>query len=454
MNELIEKVLQNLSAYSGAVSLIAALGAAMAYAIAYVRTKMYRTKYEKRKDLQNQFNATVLNLSQPNETSKLAASVMLRRFFSTKVDKEKFREETIRVISSLLKNIPRGVYQKTLGDGLAFAGNLNYADLQRTNLQDIYLGVKNKSKGTDEKKAAEEKRLQVLQGKEQQPSNLKDEDNEYSCTCDDNWKISMDFTDMFESDLSEALLENIKGYGAIFYGSIMINTVIKNCEFINANFVNVDMMNAKFKNVILTGANFSGAKNLPDNLKEFLDENGVFQDKGDSNKKGFTSIKSCGQKNQTVFFSMPGSMSKSGEYITLRYKELIERMGYNSIYYIKSLHPEKGQISEIRNDINQSVGVIVFGLKQIEITSGKLRPESKNEEDISNLFLPTPWNDLEVGMAMMKDLPILLVKDDGINMGVFDNVINESKLKTISTNVEINSIPNVKAFKEWSKMLE
>ena len=56
------------------------------------------------------------------------------------LDPVPFRQETINVISSMLKIHPTGIYQKTLGDGLAYAGNLNYADLQRTNMQDLYLG--------------------------------------------------------------------------------------------------------------------------------------------------------------------------------------------------------------------------------------------------------------------------------------------------------------------------
>lgn len=454
MSELFDGVLKNLSAYSGAVSLIAALGAALAYAIAYVYTKVYRTKYEKRKDLQKQFNVTVLNLSQSNETSKLAAAVMLRRFFSAKVDTEKFREETIRVISSLLKILPRGIYQKTLGDGLAFAENLNYADLQRTNLQDLYLGVKNKSKGANEKKAAEDRRLQILQGVTELTDNIQDDSNDFLCSCDDNWKITMDFTDMFESDLSEALLENIKGYGTIFYGAIMNNTVIKNCEFTEANFINVDLLNVKFKNVILTGSNFSGAKNLPDDLKEYLDNDNIFIDKDDSNRKGFTSKKLPNQNSRKIFFSIPRSLSKSDEYLTLHYKKLMIDLGYTPIYYTNSPYPQIGQISKIRKEINTSAGVIAFGLKQIAITSGKLRPESNNEEDVSNFFLPTPWNDIEVGMAMMIDLPVLMVKDDNINVGVFDQVIKEKKMKTISTSIDLNDIPNNSAFIEWREMLE
>lgn len=38
--------------------------------------------------------------------------------------------------------VPTGVFQKTLADGLAYGHDLSKADLQKTNLQDAYIGSK------------------------------------------------------------------------------------------------------------------------------------------------------------------------------------------------------------------------------------------------------------------------------------------------------------------------
>ena len=446
----------NLASYAGLIGLLGA-------AIAYIFSKLYRTKFDKRRDWQNQFNETVTRLSSFNETSQLAAAVMLRRYFKAQVDRVRFCDETIRVIASLLRILPLGVFQKTLGDGLAFAENLNYADLQRTNLQDLYLGVKNMTDDEQEKEKAKLKHEEELRNyklnpkgyaEEEKKEEDKKQEEKKSDSIGDNWKLSMDFTDMFEANLSLTLMENIRGFGTIFYGAIMNNTQIKHCEFINCDFRGVDLMHAKFQNVKLSGSNFSGAKNLPQGLEKYLDEKGIYHEAPENEKCGFTSEKASAKDIKKVFFSMPGSLSKSDEYLTLHFKELMDKLGYKPVYYTRDHYPKSSQLSRIRREIDNSVGVIAFGLKQIQIDKGVARPELPMETNLSGHWLPTPWNDIEVGMAVMKELPVLLVKDDDIDIGVFDKMISEYKVRSISSSVDIKQIINDESFKKWLKMLE
>ena len=449
---IVSDFLNGVAAYAGLIGLLGA-------AIAYFFSKLYRTKFEKRRDWQNQFNKTVTRLASSNETSQLAAAVMLRRFFKAQIDREKFSDETIRVIASLLRILPMGVFQKTLGDGLAFAENLNYADLQRTNLQDLYLGVKNMTDDKQEKEKAkhehekELKNYRLKHNDKPEQEEDKKQDKEKCDSTDDNWKLSLDFTDMFEADLSLTLMENIKGFGTIFYGAIMNHTKIKNCEFINCNFRGVDLMHAEFQNVKLAGSDFSGAKNLPQGLEKYLDEKGVYHEAPELEQSGFTSEKSSSRKNKNIFFSMPGSLSKSDEYLTLHYKELLNQLGFKPVYYTRDHYPKSSQLSKIRREIDNSIGVIAFGLKQIQIDQGVARPQLPMETDLSGHWLPTPWNDIEVGMAVMKELPILLVKDNDIDIGVFDKIISEHMVKSISSSIDIKQIKNDDSFKNWLKML-
>ena len=46
-----------------------------------------------------------------------------------------------------------------------------------------------------------------------------------------------------------------------------------------------------------------------------------------------------------------------------------------------------------------------------------------------------------------------MVKDDDINTGVFDQVIKENKMKTISTSIDIKDISNNSTYIEWKNML-
>lgn len=367
--------------------------------VAYVIIEMATHKKEKAEIL-NSFSETVKQLASENTESQLSAAILLRRYINVELGfRGKFLyNETINVISSLLRTIPTGIYQKTLGDGLAYADDLSEKDLQKTNLQDLYLGNKTR-------------------------------------------KIKMNRTDMYMADLSYALLQNIEGNGTIFYNAILLCSVIKDCDFTNANFTGADLTNVRFKNVILKGACFTNASNVPQEILAEL-KDGIYMGERPVTTNLRESVK-------TIFFSMPRVMTKPDEIITKEYKRLLESRGYDVIYYIKDDYPKYGQFNKVRESIMRSSGVIAFGFRQLNILNGILRPNTKNEMDLSSKWLPTPWNDIEVGMALMTGLPILLVHDKDITQGVFDVNLNECFVGKISTDIDTRRIEKNPAFEDW-----
>ena len=405
------------------------IGVVLAGVILYVITKVVRTDNQKRQDTQEQFNKVVEQLAKDNETAQLSAAIILRRFFNAIIDKDRFRMETINVISSMLKIHPTGIYQKTLGDGLAYAINLNYADLQRTNMQDLYLGKKNEKDDAQEKKGIKSK-----------------SDN------DDSWKITMDFTDMYGANLSYALVENVVGFGTVFNSAILHHTNIKNCTFRKADFKYADLTNVYFENVKLEGSNFKGTVGIPEEMIEHLE----WTDKGtkdeayiykDADRFSMDKTKKKGGGHKKVFFSMPGTLTTSEEALILFYQKVLENKGIEVKYYKRDHYPKDSQLTKVKQAIGQSNAMIAFGLKQIEIKSGRLNPDKKDYQE--DLWLPTPWNEIEVGMGVMANLPILLVRDDKIEIGVFDKVISEYKIKTLSSAIPLKNIEVNEEFNKW-----
>ena len=405
------------------------IGVVLAGVILYVITKVVRTGNQKRQDTQEQFNRVVEQLAKDNETAQLSAAIILRRFFNAIIDKDRFRMETINVISSMLKIHPTGIYQKTLGDGLAYAKNLNYADLQRTNMQDLYLGKKNEKDDAKEKKGIKPK-----------------SDN------DDSWKITMDFTDMYGANLSYALVENVVGFGTVFNSAILHHTNIKNCTLRRADFKYSDLTNVYFENVKLEGSNFKGAVGIPEEMLEHLewtdkgtkDEAYVYKDAG---RFSMDKTKKRGGGHKVVFFSMPGTLTASDEALILFYQKVLEDKGIDVKCYKRDHYPKDSQLTKVKQTIGQSDAMIAFGLKQIEIKSGRLNPAKKDYQE--DLWLPTPWNEIEVGMGVMANLPILLVRDDKVEIGVFDKVISEYKIKSLSSATPLADIEKNDEFVKW-----
>ena len=396
----------NFSEAAGIIAVITVVSAIVVGVLKFIINDIYdfKNSNKRKEESKNSLTSIISNLSSSENTSKLSAAIMLRRFMNTKISHEfpYLQTESINVIASMLKVLPTGVFQKTLADGLAYAVNLSNVDLQRTNLQDTYLGRK------------------------------------------DGTNILMDNTDLFLSDLSYALIEHVDGK-AIFYRSILFCSQIKNCDFSGATFREADLTNTCFKNVILKDADFTGAINIPEAIEKELvlsDGKSIYPHEEPVSAKHSTLDKS-------IFFSMPSVMSKENELLTKDYKAYLEGLGYNVIYYIKDNYPSFGQLNRIREKILASSAMVAFGFKQTNIHDATFRPQTNNEEKWNDKWLATPWNEIEVGMGLMKGMPILLVKDPHIDMGIFDSNLSECFVANVSTDDDSRKLAQNKEVVKW-----
>lgn len=358
-----------------------------------------KSNKRKREEANESFDRIVENLSSDNPAAQLSSAVLLRRFFTLKIGRANYlHKETVNVISSILRTLPTGVYQKTLADGLAYATDLTEADLQRTNLQNVYLGSK-------------------------------------------SYRLKLYSTDLFMANLTYGLIDNVDATEIILYNSLLYGTIIKNSNFSKANFVGADLTNARFRNVTLFEANFSRATNIPAEIEESL-VNGIYP-----HDKPVTTNNAKGEK--AVFFSMPGNMSKSDEVNVMAFRQHLIKLGYEVIYYNRDTYPRFGQLSQIKSAIEKCAAMIAFGTKQIFIKEGVSRPGMNDERAILNGWLSTPWNEIEVGMATMIGIPVLLVKDEDIYDGIFDDVLSESFIFTLPSTTDIKELDRNQVFTEW-----
>ncbi|MBQ2808491.1 MAG: pentapeptide repeat-containing protein [Bacteroidaceae bacterium] len=385
----------------------------------YVKWKGIKSNRTLRDEYMRSFEQTLTNLSSDNITARLTSAVMLRRFFyidEMSSGNDFLKEETINVISSLLRTLPCNVFQKTVGDSLAYAKDLTKADLQKTNLQDVDLEGKN---GT----------------------------------------LIMRNCDLFMADLSHALIKNIDAEGAYFYHSILLKTSFKDSNLKNADFRCADLTNCKFERCDLYMANFDGAVNIPEEIEKEIQYH--TDEKGNTSRrymkqlvkdvKGTTKESAAINEKQKacIFFSIPGCCNIEDNATILSYKRMIEELGYETFYYTRDQYPQFGQLNKIRLEVMKSAGMIVFGLKQLKIEKGTFRPGTKEENELNMKWVHTPWNELEVGMGIMKGLPILLVKDDEIDSGIFDRHLSECFMATISSKEHAEDVKMSKDFNRW-----
>ena len=89
-------------------------------------------------------------------------------------------------------------------------------------------------------------------------------------------KVVMRNTDFFQANLSNASLKNSDFSNAIFYQATLHNTVFNGTYLHGASFDESDLLGATFNGAKLYGASFRDAINVPIEIKEKLDVQGVY----------------------------------------------------------------------------------------------------------------------------------------------------------------------------------
>ncbi|MCC8439539.1 hypothetical protein CRI85_04165 [Leuconostoc pseudomesenteroides] len=78
-------------------------------------------------------------------------------------------------------------------------------------------------------------------------------------------------------------------------------------------------------------------------------------------------------------------------------------------------------VKKINDEIKKSDGAIIFGIPQIKINDAMYKPKTPNESLISDVCLSTPWNQIEAAIAYAHDIPMMIICDNGIQDGFFEN---------------------------------
>lgn len=105
----------------------------------------------------------------------------------------------------------------------------------------------------------------------------------------------------------------------------------------------------------------------------------------------------------------------------------------------------------VRRLMESCHGAIVLGLAQLSVTSGVSKPGTEDEQRVRSIRLPTPWNQLEAGIAFALDLPLLIVHEVNVAAdGIFDPQIGDRFVhKTDLSSTWLDSDEFTQPFEEW-----
>lgn len=358
-------------------SLVELLGALGAVGGVIFGAYKYLTGRDRQMAIRDAFQNVISDLSSSSDVKRQAAAILLRRFMDPQTELGQagtpYAGEAISVIAAILRTEKTGEFQKLLADGLRSAPSLEGADLQRTNLQNAYLGPRG------------------------------------------NVRPNLRGADFYRADLSSASLKGAMASRAVFYQACLHNTTLRDADLSRANFFEADLLGANFNNAILTDADLGGARNVPEDLRQHVGANGKYA--GPKPYKA-ASVASAGKSPQ-VFLSKPGVLSAAQATLVSELTRLLAAEAIGVATLERSAYSGFGGGAQVRRVLSGCSGAIVLGFRQLEVASGQWRSGTEEAAAVEGIALPTAWNHIEAGMATMAGLPLLCIREEGVSGGLF-----------------------------------
>ena len=358
------------AAIGSVVSIAAAVIGAL---VAILGALGYQNRRARMSSIRTVFSEVVTSLASNETRQQLAAAVLLRRFFDSTSElgvrdlrgrtRLPYAEEALSVMAAVLRGLPAGDLQKLLADGLAYAPTLEGADLQRTNLQGAYLSGR-WSDGTLER------------------------------------------ADFYRADLSGGSLKGARARNAVFYQARARGTVFRDADLRGANFFEADLTGATFRDALLGGASFASARGVPPELEPCLDPT-----------RRYTSAAPAPgpppkvARPMAVFISLPSSRRPAQSAAYARLEALLRHEGLAIERLPPIDYPPSDALSEIYRRISGCAGAVVFGMCLDPAAADAASPGV------------TPWSHVEAGIAYGCNVPLLIVREPGVNAGVFADAV-------------------------------
>lgn len=123
---------------------------------------------------------------------------------------------------------------------------------------------------------------------------------------------------------------------------------------------------------------------------------------------------------RSIFLSRPSTVTPDQEKFLKRLDRILTERNLTARTVGQTDYPNEAPIGKVRSVMLDCHGAIIVGLKQIHIVSGLMKPGTPKESAYNDVFLPTAWNNLEAGIAFALGRPLLILREPGVEGGVFD----------------------------------
>ena len=410
-----------MNAGTGLVTLLTAAAGLLAAVLGVLQYFKYRTRRDRIAAIGGAFEAVVEALASDDEVKRMAAAIRLRRFFDRDAElamggwrwpwstgNERaglpYATDAVNVIAAILREQRPGNFQKLLADALTMAPAfaLAEADLQRANLQDAYLaGVD--LPGADFYRAdltrASFKRAKLEKAQFYEARLARTKLVKAQLGKANFFGADLSMADLSGADLTGAEFTETRARGASFAGAELAGADFSGADLREADFAGADLKGASFEGARLAGARFEGASNVPAGARTG----------GGGDWAGA----------RRVFLSRPAVLTIEQRLLVDRVAHALEQNGADLVRLDRTDYPVSGSLEEVRRRMSGCAGLVVVGLAQLVVAEGTLRPGTQEQAEVRGARLASPWHQLEAGMAIAMQLPVLVLDDQLSDAGIF-----------------------------------
>jgi hypothetical protein len=118
-----------------------------------------------------------------------------------------------------------------------------------------------------------------------------------------------------------------------------------------------------------------------------------------------------------VFISKPTVLTPGQESAFRNWIARLSGLGFESTA-LEREHYAPAPWTQLRDVLLSVDGMLVLGFRQMSVSTGHWRPGTEEAASSAGWY-PSPWNQLEAGLAVMARIPVLVAPEGGISDGVF-----------------------------------
>lgn len=159
--------------------------------------------------------------------------------------------------------------------------------------------------------------------------------------------------------------------------------------------------------------------------------------------------------NSKVFISVGGTANSQQEDFVKLIEERLRSEGLIPSTVGRNNFSADSPLKAVKELMNGCSGMLVIALERVFFERGIEKRGGPQEKALSNIRLATPWNQIESAMAYVKELPILVITEDGIRAeGLLEKGYDWYSMTVSLDQKSLNSPEFNGVLSSWKKKVE